>query len=161
VAVGDGVITMMQKLGGIHGTRAGGYQSHVLVPAATLARLPAGLAPLEAAKLGLPAVTALLALRALGEVAGKRVLVHAGSSAVGAMAIQLLTARGAEVIASGTRPEKFPFMMLAGARQAVSTADPDWSKQLGSLDGVFDLVGKATFAASVHALAPGGRLVFV
>jgi NADPH2:quinone reductase len=89
------------------------------------------------------------------------VLVHAGSSAVGSIAIQLLRARGAHVIASGTRPDKFGFMTLAGAHQVVSTRDPGWAEALAPLDGVFDLVGRATFAASVHALAPGGRLVFV
>src|SRR5262245_4541140 len=37
---GQHVITMMQRLGGIHGTRAGGYQSHVVVPAETLVPIP-------------------------------------------------------------------------------------------------------------------------
>lgn len=35
VKVGDRVITMMQKLGGIHGTRPGGYQHYVTVEAET------------------------------------------------------------------------------------------------------------------------------
>jgi NADPH2:quinone reductase len=161
LAPGDPVITMMQKLGGIHGTRAGGYQSHVLVPAATLARLPYGFDPLTAGALGLPAVTALLALEALDVRPGQRVLVHAGSSAVGLIALQLVAHAGAEAIATGTSPAKFDVMRAAGATATLSTRDPTWPEQLGEVDRVFDLVGAATFAASVGALKPGGKLVFV
>jgi NADPH:quinone reductase len=161
LAVGDPVITMMQKLGGIHGTRAGGYQSHVLAPADTLARLPAGFDPLSAGALGLPAVTAMLALEALDLRAGQRLLVHAGSSAVGLMAIQLAANAGAEVIATGTSPAKFELMRSAGATATLSTREPDWAARAGELDRAFDLVGAATFAATVDALRPGGRLIFV
>jgi NADPH:quinone reductase len=158
---GDRVITMMQKLGGIHGTRAGGYQSHVLVPANTVAHLPEGLSLEDAAALGLPAVTALLALRVLDVERGHRVLVHAGSSAVGSVALQLLVARGAHAVATGTRPEKFEAVKRAGAREVVDTTAADWASRIDRVDRVFDLVGAATFGASVRALAPGGRLVFV
>ncbi|HTM22425.1 MAG TPA: zinc-binding alcohol dehydrogenase family protein [Kofleriaceae bacterium] len=161
LSIGDPVITMMQHLGGIHGTRPGGYQSHVLVPADTLARLPAGFDPLTAGALGLPAVTALLALEVLDVRAGHRVLVHAGSSAVGLMAIQLAAHAGAEVIATGTSPAKFDLMRSAGASATLSTRDPDWPTRAGDLDRAFDLVGAATFAPTVAALRPGGRLIFV
>jgi NADPH2:quinone reductase len=152
---------MMQRLGGIHGTRPGGYQSHVRVPADTLVRLPDGLDPERAMALGLPAVTAYLALDALDTRPGHRVLVHAGSSAVGSMAIQMLAASGADVVATGTRPAKFDFMRAAGASRVVSTRDDDWWRAVAPVDRVFDLVGKSVFAASVGALAAGGRLVFV
>jgi NADPH2:quinone reductase len=161
LAEGDHVITMMQRLGGIHGERAGGYQTHVLVPAATLVRLPPGLSPIEAAGLGLAAVTAFVALEVLGPRGGQRVLVHGGSSGVGSMAIQMLVAGHNHVIATGTRPAKFGFMRECGAREVVDTSLPGWSSGLGPIDGVFDLVGRATFAESVGALSPGGRLVFV
>ena len=161
VAPGDAVITMMQRLGGIHGTRAGGYQSHVLVPADTLARVPSGLDVVTAGALGLPAVTAHMALAVIAPLAGKRVLVQGGSSAVGSMALQMLAAGDAYPIATGTRPDKFDFVRDAGARQVVDTRDPRWSEEVGAVDAVIDLVGAATFAASVSLLRPGGRLCFV
>ena len=65
IAPGDRVITMMQKLGGIHGVRPGGYQERLLCPADTLAPVPAGLDLETAGALGLPAVTAWLALATL------------------------------------------------------------------------------------------------
>ncbi len=161
LAAGDPVITMMQRLGGIHGTRAGGYQERAVVPADTLARVPASLELERAGELGLPAVTALLAIQgALDVRAGQRVLVHAATSAVGMCAVQLLAARGCHVIATGTRPGKLERVRALGAAELVVTVG-DWSAGLEPVDRVFDLVGQATFTASVELLAPGGRLVFV
>jgi NADPH2:quinone reductase len=158
---GDRVITMMQRLGGIHGERPGGYQELVCVPARTLARVPEGLDTEAAGALGLPAVTALLASEALDPRPGMRVLVHGGASAVGTLAVQLLRARGCDVLATGTRPEKFDLVRACGATQVVSTLEDTWPEQIGSVDRVFDLVGRATFGRTVGLLAPQGRLVFV
>jgi NADPH2:quinone reductase len=157
---GEPVITMMQRLGGIHGTRPGGYQTRVVVPASTLVRVPDGLEVSEAGALGLPFVTALLSLDRLDPPPRGRVLVHAGSSAVGMMALQILRARGAHVIATSTSAEKFDAIRAAGATEVVSTREQRWHEQVGRVDAVLDLVGRATFAASVGALVPGGRLVF-
>ncbi|HUS68608.1 MAG TPA: zinc-binding alcohol dehydrogenase family protein [Kofleriaceae bacterium] len=157
---GDRVITMMQRLGGIHGTRAGGYQERAVVPADTLARVPASLELEAAGALGLPAVTALLASRALDARAGQRVLVHAATSAVGMCAVQLLAASGCHVVASGTRPDKLERVRALGAAELAVTR-AGWSASLAPVDRVFDLVGQATFTSSVELLAPGGRLVFV
>ncbi|HEU5061126.1 MAG TPA: zinc-binding dehydrogenase [Kofleriaceae bacterium] len=161
LAPGDPVITMMQRLGGIHGVRPGGYQELLLCPAATLVRIPPALDIETAGALGLPAVTALLAHRALEAAPGQRVLVHAATSAVGTCAVQLLAAAGCHVIATGTRPSKLERARSLGAAELAITTDPAWSTALAPVDRVFDLVGRATFAATVELLAPGGRLVFV
>jgi len=161
LAAGDPVITMMQRLGGIHGVRPGGYQELLLCPAATLVRLPPALDLETAGALGLPAVTALLALRVLDAAAGQRVLVHAATSAVGTCAVQLLAAAGCHVVATGTRPGKLERARELGAAELAITTDSGWAERLAPVDRVFDLVGRATFAASVDLLAPSGRLVFV
>jgi len=160
-SVGDPVITMMQRLGGVWGTRPGGYQSHVKVPEATLAIVPSQLEVATAGHYGLPAVTALMALEALAVRAGERVLVHGASSAVGQMAIQLCALHGAHVIGTGTRAEKFELMRRSGARETVLTREKGWSKGLAPVHKVFDLVGSATFRESVELMLPRGRLVFV
>lgn len=160
-AVGDRVITMMQRLGGIHGVRPGGYQELLVCPAATLAPVPDGLDLETAGALGLPAVTALLAIRALEVAAGQRVLVHAATSAVGTCAVQLLADAGCHVVATGTRAGKLERVRALGAAELAVTGDDGWAGRLAPVDRVFDLVGRATFAASVDLLAPGGRLVFV
>jgi NADPH:quinone reductase len=159
--IGDPAITMMQHLGGIHGERAGGYQELVCVPARTLARIPEGLDVEAAGCLGLPAVTAFFGVERLDPRPGMRVLVHGGASAVGTLAVQLAKARGCDVIATGTRPEKFDIVRACGAAAVVSTKDAGWTSTVGAVDRVFDLVGRATFAETVSLLAPEGRLVFV
>ncbi len=162
VAPGDPVITMMQKLGGIHGVRPGGYQARLLCPADTLAPVPAGLDLETAGALGLPGVTAWLALATLEPRTGQRVLVTGATSAAGVMAIQLLAAAGCRVIASGRSAGKLERLRALGAAELVATGDdPRWHDRLEPVDGVFDLIGRATFAAAVDKLAPQGRLVFV
>ncbi len=115
IAPGDRVITMMQKLGGIHGVRPGGYQERLVCPADTLAPVPDGLDLETAGALGLPAVTAWLALATLEPRAGQRVLVTGATSAVGVMAIQLLAAAGCRVIASGRRADRLERLRPLGA----------------------------------------------
>jgi NADPH:quinone reductase len=158
---GDRVITMMQRLGGAHGVRPGGYQSHVCVHAGVLVPIPDGLDTELVGLFGLPAVTAEQGLRALAVQPGDRVLVQGGSSAVGTMAIQLVRALGGVPIATGTSPAKFELMRQCGAKQVVDTRSPDWAKQVDPVHGVLDTVGRATFKESVSLLRPGGKLVFV
>ena len=161
VKPGDRVITMMQRLGGVHGVRPGGYQSHVCVHAGVLVPIPEGLDTEAAGTFGLPAVTAEQALRVLAVQPGDRVLVLGGSSAVGTMAIQMVRALGGVPVATGTSPAKFELMRRCGAKQVVDTRGAGWSKQLDPVHHALDLVGKATFAESVSLLRPGGKLVFV
>lgn len=161
LAPGDHVITMMQRLGGIHGIRPGGYQELLRCPADTLARVPASLDLETAGALGLPAVTALLAIRTLEAAPGQRVLVHAATSAVGTCAVQLLAASGCHVIATGTRANKLERVRQLGAAELAVTSEAGWPSHLAPVDRVFDLVGRAVFAATVDLLAPDGRLVFV
>lgn len=161
VKPGDRVITMMQRLGGVHGVRPGGYQDHVCVHAGVLVPIPEGLDTEAAGTFGLPAVTAEQGLRVLNVQPGDRVLVQGGSSAVGTMAIQMARALGGVVIATGTSPAKFELMRRCGAKQVVDTRGTGWSKELDPVHHVLDLVGKATFQESVSLLRPGGKLVFV
>jgi NADPH:quinone reductase len=158
---GDRVFTMMQRLGGVHGARRGGYQETVLVPESTLAKLPEGFSETIAGDLGLPAVTAVEALRVLEARSGHRALVLGGSSAVGSIAIQLLKSAGCHVVATGTRPEKFELMRRSGADEVLSTKSGDWTERTGAIDRIIDLLGGPTFGPAVELLRPEGRLVFV
>jgi len=161
VKPGDRVVTMMQRLGGVHGVRSGGYQSHVCVHAGVLVPIPEGLDTEAAGTFGLPAVTAEQALRVLAVQPGDRVLIQGGSSAVGTMAIQMVRALGGVAIATSTSPAKFELLRRCGAGQVVDTRGSAWPKQVDPVHHVVDLVGKATFKESVSLLRPGGKLVFV
>ena len=136
VALGDRAWTTMQGLGGVRAERDGGYAEHVTVAASVLAPLPAEVDPVRFAAIGLAGVTAFEAMRRLGELAGKTLLVAGATGGVGAVAIHVGRALGAHVIAldRGSPP-------------------PPPS----SADAVLDGVGGAAFAALVAALRAHGR----
>ena len=128
---------------------------------------PSGLTWAEAASFGLVFLTAyeMLIVRA-GLREGETVLVLAGSSGVGAAAIQIAVDRGARVIATASSPEKAAFAKAMGADETVDHYGPDWHKEALEMAGaskfqvVVEHVGAATWQQSLRVLGLGGRIVF-
>lgn len=112
---GQRAITMMQRLGGIHGERPGGYAAYVTVPAASCAQLPDDVDALDVAALGLAAVTALEGLRRLQLRPCQRVAVHGAGGGVGSAAVSLAGRAGAEAIAVVSRAEQNAYARSLGA----------------------------------------------
>jgi NADPH:quinone reductase-like Zn-dependent oxidoreductase len=79
---------------------SGAYATHVVASVGSLTRRPAEWSWEQAASVGIPVGTAYQTLRSLGLTAGRTLLVHAGSGAVGQAAIQFAVAWGAAVIAT-------------------------------------------------------------
>lgn len=140
VRVGDRVWTMMQGLGGVRAERDGGYAEHVTVAASAVAQLPEAIDPLAFAASGLAAVTAYQGLQRLGELRGRTLIVTGPTGGVGAAAIQLGRAAGANVIALGR------------------AAEPP---QPNSADAVLDVVAGSAFPSLVASLRHGGRYCLV
>ena len=138
--VGERVWTMMQGLGGVRAERDGGYAEYVTVQADAVAVLPHDADPIALAALGLAGVTAHGGLNRLGDLSGKRVLITGPSGGVGAVAVQLARARGADVVQLG--------------REASPPA-------ASSVDAVLDVVAGPIFPALVRALRPGGHYCIV
>lgn len=161
---GERVITMMQRLGGIHGERFGGYGEYVTVPAAACAVIPDDIEPLAVAALGLPAVTALEGLHRLQPAPGHRIAVHGAAGGVGSAAVTLARRAGADVVAVVARPEQAEYVRSLGAAEVVVLGrGTTLIDALGarSLDAVLETLGAATFHDSVAALRRGGRLCLV
>jgi reticulon-4-interacting protein 1, mitochondrial len=123
---------------GLKPTSADGtHSSHILVKAAHALRAPAG-SNLEAlAALPYSFVTMWLAVRGAGltreNAAGKKVLVHGAGGGLGTLALQMLSAWGAETTAVAW-PAQHAGCLQAGAAEVV-----DGSKEpFASLGGVFD-----------------------
>jgi NADPH2:quinone reductase len=161
-AVGERVITMMQRTGGIRPGRDGGYAQFVTLPQRVAARVPTDLDPLDLAALGLASVTAYEGLRKLGALQGRRVVVTGATGGVGSMAIGIAAALGAEVIAIVSREERVAYARSLGA-QVVHTAAAVENGALGeeTIDGALDAVAGALFAPCVNALRDGGVLSVV
>ena len=133
----------------------GGCVSELAVPAWQLLPIPPALSAAEAASLPLTLLTAwhMLVTRAR-LVRGERVLVQAGASGVGVMAIQIARLFGCEVHATASTPERRARLVVLGA-----TAWPYDAIGVRDVDVVVESVGATTWAGSLRALAWGGRVV--
>ncbi|MEM0908940.1 MAG: NADPH:quinone reductase [Pseudomonadota bacterium] len=87
----------------------------VVVPASHAVGLPAGVGFDAGACIGVPSITAWLAVLADGPVTGDTVLINGGSGAVGRMAVELAVWNGARVIATAGGPDRMAIATRRGA----------------------------------------------
>ncbi len=133
----------------------GGCATELVVPRWMCLPVPEGLDLAGAASLPLALLTAWHMLHARARiVAGERVLVQAGASGVGVMAIQVARAHGCEVHATASSEAKREAIAALGA-----TPWPYDKIGARDVDVVVETVGAPTWAASMKALRWGGRLV--
>jgi NADPH:quinone reductase-like Zn-dependent oxidoreductase len=144
----------------------GGYAELVAAQADTLYPAPDSLSDAEAGAANVGFITAWHALTTRAHLQpGETVLVQAGGSGIGSSAIQLAKVLGARVIATAGSPEKLAQAHEIGADETVSYRDGSWAQKVRELTGhrgvdvIVEGVGESTFAGSLAALAPRGRLV--
>jgi NADPH2:quinone reductase len=131
------------------GLAPGAFAERVVIPADSIAEVPAMVDLAQAAALPVAGVAALRALRAAGALLGKRVLVTGASGGVGRFAVRLASMAGAYVIAS------------VGSLDRGDGLDADevvvGLEDIGSpVDVVLDNVGGPQLVAAWELLAPGG-----
>jgi NADPH2:quinone reductase len=144
----------------------GGYAPYMEVPALWLLPDGTGMAPEELASIPLVLVTAVHAVKTLAGVGpGSRVLVQAGASGSGSMAIQVAKALGAAVVATVSTHAKASLARRLGADEVilyrgadVAAAVSGWTRGEG-VDAVIDPVGGETLGASLGSLRPRGVVV--
>ena len=160
---GDRVITVMQGLGGVRALRHGSYAEHVTVPALVVARLPAGVDPIQMAAIGLVGVTAYEALRRIGALSKKRIVVTGAAGGIGSAATAIAHAQGAFVTGVIIHPEQADYVRSLGADEVIVFNRHEISAALGAerVHGVLDAVAGDLFAPCVAALVPGGTLSLV
>ena len=144
----------------------GGYAQYAEFPARWVVPDDTGLAPEDLATMPLVLVTAVHAVKTLGGVGpGSRVLVQAGASGSGSMAIQVAKALGAQVITTVSTDRKAALARALGADEVVryreadvGAAVRDWAGDKG-IDVAIDPVGGAAMAANLECLKPRGTVV--
>jgi NADPH:quinone reductase-like Zn-dependent oxidoreductase len=125
------------------------------VPTSALGLVPAGADLGAISTLPVAALTALRALRRIGSLLGRRILVTGATGGVGRFAVQLAHRAGAEVVAATSAPELHGRDLRAlGAAEVVVAPG-------GEFDGVVDLVGGPLLVEAFRALRPHGVLVAV
>ncbi|MEU4340924.1 NADP-dependent oxidoreductase [Nocardia sp. NPDC023852] len=160
-ALGEGVkdVNVGEEVLGWSDT--GSYAQYAL--ATTLATKPAGLDWQHAVALPVAGETAERTLNLLGVTAGETVLIHGAAGAVGTLAVQLATARGARVIGTAG-PANQEYLASLGATatlygeglvERVMALAPD------GVDAVLDVAGKGALEDSITLRGGTERIVTV
>ncbi len=153
--VGDRVVAL---------THGGGYAEYCRAHGEHCLPWPAQLSAVEAASLPETCFTVQSNLFTRGRLAaGETLLVHGGSSGIGATAIQLAKAAGARVLTTVGNAEKQRFCTGLGADVAIDYKASDWLEAVleatgkRGVDVVLDMVAGPYVEKNLRALAPDGR----
>ncbi|MEU6556417.1 NADP-dependent oxidoreductase [Streptomyces sp. NPDC046915] len=152
--VGDHVMAVA-VISGTHGA----YAEHLVVPAESVVRTPAGLSDVQAATLPMNGLTARMALDLLELPAQATIAVTGAAGAVGAYAVQLAKSDGHRVIADAA-PKDRQWVKDLGADVVVARGD-DFAQSVrwevpDGVDGLVDTAGIAELAS--RAVRDNGRI---
>lgn len=121
---------------------------YVTLPAEQAVGLPAGVSYAEGACLGIPARTALQAVRLAEAGPGKVILIAGGAGAVGNYAVQIAKVRGATVVTTVSSEEKAKHAIAAGADYVLNYREEDVAARIQTLTGGVDAVVEMDLAAN-------------
>ena len=143
----------------------GGYAEYAVVDARHALPIPQDLEFIQAASLPETVFTVYANVFEHGQLqAGERLLVHGATSGIGVAAIQMAKAAGAEVLATARGLLKATRAAMLGADIAIDSLTQDFgaiAKEAGGIDVALDMVGAPVFEATLDALNPGGRIVYI
>ncbi|HEV8191112.1 MAG TPA: NADP-dependent oxidoreductase [Ktedonobacterales bacterium] len=156
-AVGDAVFGVVFKPV-LHDGAFGEFVTMPEVFGVTL--IPAGLDMTRAGVLGLAGSAARMAVDAVAPSAGERVLISGATGGVGAYAIQMVAASGAEVIATARPGAEADFVRGLGAADTINyTQDVLTAVRSQYPDGVQAVIHLAGDGLRlIEALVPSGRI---
>lgn len=153
-------------VGQMRGDHVDGFAAtRVVMSEQGFTRVPANLAPIEAATLPCAGLTAWRALFVEGDLKpGESVLVQ-GSGGVSIFSLQFAKMAGARVVATTGSPEKADRLRDLGADVVIDRNDPDWGRAVkeateGGVDHVVEVAG-GDLGQSLQSLKVGGRLCLV
>ncbi len=141
----------------------GTHAEYVIVPVEGLSQKPAGLRMEQAAAIGVPYLTAWLAIVQAGKLqAGETALIVGVSGAVGRAATQIAHWKKARVIGSSTKSDN-----PSNADVLINTTTHDLVQEVHAQTGgkgadlVLDAVGGPMFEPSLKSLRFGGRQIAI
>ena len=147
-----------ETMRGLQWVNGGAYAEYATAPEDALALKPANVTFEQAAAVPTSALIALPSLRAGGEIqAGQRVLVNGAGGGVGAIAVQLAKAFGADVTGVDCT-SKLDMVRSIGADQVIDYTQEDFTRRGERYDLIFDIPGNHSLSDCRRALTPGGNL---
>ena len=138
---------------------------YIALPSAQAVRMPDDLDDLQGACLGIPALTAVHAVRLAQAGPGTTLLVQGGAGAVAQCAIQIAKARGAKVIATVSSAEKARHALAVGADHAIDYRSENLAERVRALtdgqgvDAVIEVNLTANAASYPGVLRPQGCVI--
>ncbi|WP_175944482.1 quinone oxidoreductase family protein [Burkholderia pyrrocinia] len=146
----------------------GAYSTERLIPAASLIRLPDGIACDTAAAMTMRGLTSAYLLRRIHTFApGDTLLLHAAAGGVGLIVSQWAKLLGLKVIGTVSSEHKAGIARAHGCDHTIDYSREDVAKRVRELtdgagvDVVFDSVGRDTFEGSLDSLKRRGLMVCV
>jgi NADPH2:quinone reductase len=145
----------------------GGYAEYCVAPVEQILPIPEGWSAVEAATLPENLFTVYDNLITRAQLkAGETVLIHGGSSGIGAMAIMLAQAWGATAIVTAGNAAKCAWCLGLGARHAINYKENDFAVEVQRLTGeganvILDMIGVPYLDHNLDALAVEGRLAII
>jgi putative PIG3 family NAD(P)H quinone oxidoreductase len=144
----------------------GGYAQYCAVPAVQCLRIPAAVAPRDAAAIPETFFTVWTNLFDRARLQPEeRVLIHGGTSGIGTTAIQLARAFGATVLATAGSDEKCDACRRLGADRAINYRRDDFVEAVKDsthgegVDVVLDIIGGEYLQRNIDCLRLNGRLI--
>jgi NADPH2:quinone reductase len=152
VRVGDRVAYAMAR---------GSYAEYAVVPAWQLVKIPASVDFQTAGAAMLQGMTAHYLTHSTYPLkSGDSCLIHAAAGGTGRMLVQMAKMRGAHVTGTVGDEEKARQAKEAGADDVIVYTKEDFVARVkGTMNVVYDSVGKSTFNQSLDCLRPRGMMV--
>jgi NADPH:quinone reductase len=155
--VGDAVCALLP---------GGGYAQYAVASALCVLPVPSGVSLVDAAALPEVHFTVWTNLIDTARLkAGESALIHGGSSGIGTAAIQMLSARGHQVLTTAGSAEKCAACERLGAARAINYREEDFvdiaKKETAGkgVDVILDMVGGDYIQRNMSAAAIWGRIV--
>jgi len=140
-------------------TRAGTFAELTVAPASQLIKKPVNLTFEEAAASVMSGLTALIALREVGNVGrGTRVLINGASGGVGTLAVQIAKTLGAEVTGVSSTGN-LDLVRFLGADHVIDYTKEDFTRSEQRYDVILDNVMNHPPSATARVLTPTGTLI--
>jgi acrylyl-CoA reductase (NADPH) len=153
---------------GMSETRDGGYAQFARLPASAVVAMPRGLDALSAMALGTAGFAAARAIMRM-EINGQTpsmgpVVVTGATGGVGSLAIDMLSAKGVEVVALTGKPESEDYLRALGATQLLLRSELKAGKQpleSARWGGAIDNAGGDTLAWLLRTTHDGGNVASI
>jgi NADPH2:quinone reductase len=149
-------------------TQDGGYAQYARVKGDSVIPMPAGLDARSAMALGTAGFTAALAIHRMEEngqaPAGGPVVVTGATGGVGSIAVDMLSARGYEVVAVSGKEQAIPYLQSLGAARVLIRQQLDYGKQSlenAQFAGAIDNVGGDMLGWLTRSVGYGGNIASV